>query len=86
MHQDLKDIGAAPVIPTHEVKGHTADLVAGYIDMLGATPTSHLNQPFLIIDLGEARKVVTVSMLVSSFRIMLDTLTMDTALYSLHSL
>ena len=82
----IQSEGAAPVIPILEVNGHPADLVAAYAELLAASPTSHPNQPLLTIGSGRARKVVTIPMLVSGFRIMLDALNLETALYSLHSL
>ena len=74
MDQDLTRHRCCTSHPHPRSKGASANSVADYIDLFVASPTSHPNQPFLKIGLGEARKVVTVSMLVSGFRIMLDAL------------
>ena len=75
-----------PVIPIPSVLGHPADPVAAYLDLLAASPTSHLNQPLLTMTSGGTATVVTIPTLVKAFNILLKPLRLDTGFYSLHSL
>ena len=74
-----------PLLPIPAIPGHLADLVAAYRQLIQTSPTSLLNQPLITITTGACRQVVTVKML-SSALIMLDALSLDSSLYSLHSL
>ena len=81
----VQAVSNAPVIHIAQVRGHPTDPVQAYRDLLGASPTTHPNQP-LIFTSGCTRTVVTIPMLVSALNILLEALQLDTKLYLLNSL
>ena len=65
---------------------HPADPVAAYTELMAASPTTSPNQPILTMPGRHTYWVVTVSMLSADLNILLDALSLDASLYSLHSL
>ena len=65
--------------------GHPSDPIKAYLDLMAASPTTHPNQPLLIIPTGGTTTVVTIPTLAIAFNILLEALHLDPGLYSLHS-
>ena len=75
-----------PVLPIPAIPSHPADLVATYKQLLRVSPTSSPNQPLLTIFMRHRQQVVTVKMISNALSLVLDASSLDSSLYSLHSL
>ena len=79
-------VGRTRVLPISALPQHPADLVAAYMDMLRASPTTLFNHPLLMFTSSKGPQTVTVKMLSQALDIMLEALKIDTSLYSLNTL
>jgi hypothetical protein len=74
------------LLPLPSVKGHPADPLAAYQQLIASVPTQSAKQPLLSYNSSSRVALVTTYMLATSLKEFLGILGYDTGLYSLHSL
>ena len=83
---NLQSMGRSNLLRMPTLTGHPTDPVAAYGQLLVVSPTASPNKPLLTITHGGRTTLVTVSMLVRAFSVMVKALGLDPGLYSIQSL
>ena len=84
--ETLQCIGNTPLLPIPAITGHPANPVVAYRQLLHVSPTLTANKPLLNLANNGPLQTVTIPTLAKGLCLMLHALSMDTGLYSLHSL